>query len=92
MVVLGASRAKSGLRITPAIWSPCSCVIDDGLGRRQRPLDLLLLRREVGLLDAAAEEFVHLKVHAGVDHDRAVGIDDLIGRARLDARLARARP
>src|SRR5262245_17548444 len=62
---------------------------DNGLGGRERALDLLLPLREVWLFDTTAEEFMDLQVHAAVDHDRTVGIDDLIGGARLDARLAR---
>ena len=42
---------------------------------------------EIGLLHTAAEEFVHLQIHAGIHHDGAVAIDHLKRRARLDARV-----
>ncbi len=58
---------------------------DDEFCRAQRLLTLRVGFREIGFLLAAAEEFVHLQVHAGIDHHGAVGIDDLKGRARLDA-------
>jgi hypothetical protein len=57
----------------------------DGLCRAERALDFLRFRREVRLFHATAEEPVHRKIHARIDHHRPVRVHDLIGGARLYA-------
>src|SRR5262245_39451397 len=58
---------------------------DNGPGSAQRFFDPLRLFREIWLHGAAAEKFVDLFVHARVDHDVTVGVDDLENRPSLDA-------
>src|SRR5580704_12057637 len=58
---------------------------DDGARTAKSFLNFLVRGRIVGLFGAAAEKFVDLLVHAGVDHDVSVRIDDLKRGAGLDA-------
>src|SRR5207253_5685551 len=51
--------------------------------------DLLRLFRKIWFNDTAAEKFVNLFIHAGIDHDVTVGIDHLKDRPCLNARHIR---
>ena len=63
---------------------------DDQVGRRQRGLNPVVTLRPVGLVAAESVEAVYGLVHARVDHQAAVGVDDLKGGSRRNKRFVRS--